>query len=250
MDFTITKPPIKYPMGLTGKLPKNFNPIMIPNPQDGFIMLLTGYRGSGKSALLYHILKRFYKGCFDMVYIFNPSYGNDPTLSPESLELPEECFHTDINVDLIENVMNKQVEEKQEYDNGTLRKKHLSRILMVFDDCITDNQFSSNRNQNVMNKLGFRGRHYRISTIITTQVYNAVSARLRKNIPNHIIFPTSNKKERKAIIEELSGTMNEDDFEALFDEATGEQYNFFFIYGTCPDKTMKYRKNIDEVLKI
>ena len=140
--------------------------------------------------------------------------------------------------------------EKQQYDNGELRKKHLSRCLMVFDDCITDNQFSSNRNQNIMNKLGFRGRHYRISTIITTQVYNAVSSRLRKNIPNHIIFPTHNMKERRSIIEELSGTTNEKDFELLFDEATKDPYNFFFIYGTCPDKEMKYRKNIDEVLKI
>ena len=250
MDFTITKPPVNYPMGLTGKLPKNFNPIMIPNPQDGFILLLTGFRGSGKSALLYHILKRFYKGCYDMVYIFNPSYGNDPTLSPESLELPDECFHTKIDVDLIQGVINKQMEEKQKFDNGTLRKKHLSRVLMVFDDCITDPEFSSNKNQNIMNFLSFRGRHARVTTILTTQVYNAVSARMRKNIPNHMIFGTQNKKERKAIIEELSGTMDENDFEALFNEATEEQYNFFFIYGTCPDKSMKYRKNIDEVLKI
>lgn len=250
MNYEITKPPVNYPMELTGKLPKHFDIENMPDPRTGFIMLITGFRGSGKSALLYHILKRFYKECYDMVYIFNPSFGNDPTLSPESLDLPDECFHTEIDVNLIENVMNEQIEEKKQYDKGTLRKKHLSRILMVFDDCITDDNFSSNRNQNILNKLGFRGRHYRISTIITTQVYNAVSSRLRKNIPNHMIFGTSNKKERKAIIEELSGTMNEDEFEMLFNEATNQQYNFLYIYGTCPTKENKYRKNINTILEI
>ena len=252
MNYNIEKPKVNYPSGLTGKLPAHFDPTILPDPTTGFILGLVGSRGCGKSALLYNILTKFYKGCFDRVYIFNPSYGNDPTLSPESLGLPEESFLTNIDTDFIEQILQEQIDEKRDYDKqpvGKRKKKNLSRILFVFDDCISDPSFSSNRNTNVMNALGFRGRHYRINTIITSQFLGAISRRLRCNIPNWMLFNTDNGKEIKILREEMGGTCNEDAFERMYRQATAEPYNFFMIYGTCPNKEMKFRRNLDNILE-
>jgi len=250
MNYTIEKPKVNYPSGLTGKLPKNFDPVILPDPRVGFMLGLVSPRGGGKTALLYNLLTKFYKGCFDEVYIFSPSYGNDPTLSPESLGLPEESFLTEIDVDFIESVLAKQLKEKKDYDAGKMKKKYLSRVLFVFDDCITDDNFSSNRNTNIMNMLGFRARHYRVQTILTSQYYNGISKRLRNNIPNWVFFKTDNMKERKSIFDEQGGIINEKKFEAMFDYATNyEPYSFFFVYGTCPDKEKRFRRNLDNVIE-
>jgi len=250
MDYTFESPKVSHNRDLTGKIPKNFDPNMLPDPREGFMLGLVARRGSGKSFCIYNLLTKFYKGCFDRVYIYNPSYGNDLTLSPQSLGLPEESFFDFVDVDFIEQVLEEQIQQKKEYDDGKLKKKNLDRVLFVFDDCISDPNFVSNRNSNIMNKLAFKGRHLRCNCIIASQSYNAgMSRRLRVNVPNWIFFKTDNLKERKAIIEEQGGICDEKKFEQMFDYATAGDYDFFFVYGNCPNKKMKFRRNLDNILE-
>jgi hypothetical protein len=249
MDYSLSAPKVKHNRELTGNLPKHFNPEMLPDPREGFMLGLCARRGMGKSYLIYNLLKKFYKGCFDMIYIFNPSHGNDMTLSAESLELDERCFHDKIDPEMIQSIIDSQIQEKKDYDSGRLKKKYLSRILLVFDDCISDENFCSNRNTNILNNLAFKGRHFRISCIITSQYYNGFSRRFRVNVPNWILFRTDNMKERKSIIEEQGGICNEKKFEELFDYATREGRDFFFIYGNCPTRDHQFRRNIDNIIE-
>jgi len=248
--YSFDAPDVPHNRDLTGSLPKHFDPVMLPDPRDGFILGLVARRGSGKSYCIYNLLSKFYKSCFDKVYIFNPSYGNDLTLSPDSLGLPEECFFDRVDVDFIESVLEEQIEQKRQYDNNKLKKKYLDRVLLVFDDCISDPNFVSNRNANIMNKLAFKGRHLRTSCILASQSYNAgMSKRLRTNVPNWIFFRTDNTKEKKAIIEEQGGICNEKRFEEMFEYATKEPYDFLMIYGNCSDKDKRFRRNIDNVIQ-
>ena len=122
MNYNLEAPKVKHNRELTGKLPKNFDPEMLPDPREGFILGLTARRGMGKSFLIYNLLSKFYKGCFDMVYIFNPSYMNDMTLSPDSLGLPEDSFHDHIDPEFIQSIIDKQVAQKKDYDNGKMKK--------------------------------------------------------------------------------------------------------------------------------
>lgn len=248
MNYNLDAPKVKHNRELTGKLPKNFDPEMLPDPREGFMLGLVARRGMGKSFLIYNLLTKFYKGCFDMVYIFNPSYLNDMTLSPDSLGLPEESFYDKIDPEAIEAIIAKQIQQKKDYDAGKMKKKHLDRILMVFDDCITDDNFSSNKNTNILNTLAFRGRHLRTSVMICTQYYNGLSRRFRVNVPNWIFFRTDNRKERKAIIEEQGGICDEKRFEEMFDYATKEDRDFFYIYGTCPNRKNQFRRNIENII--
>ena len=250
MNYNFEAPKVAHNRDLTGSLPRNFDPVMLPDPREGFILGLVAPRGSGKSYTIYNLLTKFYKNCFDRVYIFNPSYGNDMTLSPESLGLPEESFFDRVDVDFIEKVIEEQIEQKKEYDNQKLKKKHLDRVLFVFDDCISDPNFVSNRNANIMNKLAFKGRHLRCSCILASQSYNAgMSKRLRTNIGNWLFFKTDNTKEKRSIIDEQGGICNEKKFEEMFNYATKEPYDFFFIYGNCPDRSKKFRRNIDNIIE-
>tara|TARA_R110000772_G_scaffold142139_1_gene251829 strand:+ start:976 stop:1743 length:768 start_codon:yes stop_codon:yes gene_type:complete len=249
-SYEFKAPKVEHNRNLTGALPSGFDPEMLPDPREGFMLGLVARRGSGKSFCIYNLLSNFYKGCFDKVYIFNPSYGNDMTLSPESLDLPEESFYDKVDVDFIEGVIDSQIAQKKQYDAGKLKKKHLDRILLVFDDCISDPNFVSNRNANIMNKLAFKGRHLRMNCILSSQSYNAgMSKRLRTNVPNWIFFRTDNTKERKSIIEEQGGICDEKKFEEMFDYATKEPHDFFYIYGSCPNKEAKFRRNIDNIIE-
>lgn len=250
MNYNLDAPKVKHNRELTGPLPKDFNPEMLPDPREGFMLGLVARRGQGKSFLIYNLLKKFYKGCFDQIYIFTPSLGNDLTLSPESLELPEEYFFDHIDTDFIQSVIDKQIKQKRDYERGNLKKKHLDRVLFIFDDCISDPNFCSNKNTNILNSIGFKGRHFRVSCLITSQYYNGLSRRFRTNVPNWIFFQTDNMKEKKSIIEEQGGICNEKDFERMFTHATQENFDFFFIYGTCPNKTMKFRRNIENIIEI
>jgi len=247
--YELTAPKVAHNRDLTGSIPKNCDPNMIPDPREGFFLSIVASRGSGKSYLMYNLLSKWYKGCFDKVIIFNPSLGNDLTLSPESLSLPEDCFYDHIDTDVIKETIAEQVKEKKDYDSGNYKKKYLSRVLIVFTDCISDKAFTSNNNQNLLNMLAFKGRHLRISVILDSQSYTGgLSKRMRVNCPNWIFFKSENLKERKAMCEEIGGTCSEKGFTAMFDQATQEPYDFFFIYGTCPNKDWRFRRNIDNIL--
>ena len=248
--YEFTSPPVEHNRELTGGLPKSFDETMLPSPKDSFMLGLVARRGSGKSYCIYNLLSKFYKNCFDRVYIFNPSYGNDLTLSPESLGLPDESFYDRVDTDFIEQVIEEQIQQKKDHGTKKCKKKFLDRVLFVFDDCISDPNFVSNRNSNIINKLAFKGRHLRISCIIASQSYNAgMAKRTRTNIPSWIFFRTDNLKERKSIIEEQGGICDERKFEQMFDYATREPHDFFMVYGNCPDQSKRFRRNIDNVIE-
>ena len=248
--YAFSDPPVEHNRELTGSLPKGFDETMLPSPKDSFMLGLVARRGSGKSYCIYNLLSKFYKNCFDRVYIFNPSYGNDMTLSPESLGLPDECFFDHVDVDFIENVIEEQKQQKRDYDGKKCKKKYLDRVLFVFDDCISDPNFVSNRNSNLINMLSFKSRHLRISCILASQSYNAgMSKRTRTNIPSWIFFRSDNTRERRSIIEEQGGICDEKKFEDMFDYATREPHDFFFIYGNCPDQSKRFRRNIDNIIE-
>ena len=248
MNYNLEAPKVKHNRELTGPLPKGFDPNMLPDPREGCMLGLVARRGQGKSFLLYNLLKKFYKGCFDEIYIFTPSLGNDMTLSPESLNLSDEYFFDHIDPEFIQGIIDKQIAQKKDYENGKLKKKYLDRVLMIFDDCISDPNFSSNRNTNILNSIGFKGRHFRITCWLTSQYYNALSRRLRTNIPNWVFFQTDNAKEKKSIIEEQGGICDEKKFEEMFNHATQEDHDFFFIYGNCPKKDSRFRRNLDNII--
>lgn len=247
--YDIAPPDVELPWKMTGDLPSHFDVNVMPSPQKGFMMAVCGGRNTGKSVVTYNLLKH-YAGCYDGIHIFSPTWQQDPTIAPDATGIPEENYHETIDVEFIEDLMKKQEAEKKKFDKGNLRQKFLSRHLLVFDDCISCEGFNTQSLSGILNKLAFKGRHFRCSVLITTQAYKALPKKFRVNIPNWIFMKTYNEGERKAISEEQSNTMSEKEFNSLFDKAIEDEYSFFYVFLDAPDKKTCFRKNLTNILKI
>mgnify|MGYP003135161391 CR=1 FL=1 len=62
MNYNLDAPKVKHNRELTGKLPKGFNPEMLPDPREGFMLGLVARRGSGnlKSVFLIKLIQILY----------------------------------------------------------------------------------------------------------------------------------------------------------------------------------------------
>ena len=88
----------------------------------------------------------------------------------------------------------------------------------------------------MLNILASRGRHYKISYIITSQKYNYIDSNIRNNSDEVILFKINNNLERKAIDEDLS--VRNIDMDKLIDYAT-DAYNYFLLLRGKEDRYFK-----------
>jgi len=247
--YDIKPPDVKLPWKDTGELPESFDVNVLPSPQKGFAMGVIGGRNTGKSVIIFNLIKH-YAGCFDSISVFSPTWQQDPTVSPLATGIDESCYHETIDVEFIEDLIKSQELEKKKFDKGTLRQKYLSRHLLVFDDCIADQNFAIQNNQGILNRLSTKGRHWRLSFLVASQSYKSLPKKMRVNIPNYIITKSYNENERRQITEELSNTLSEKRFNELFEYAIEGEYNFFYVFLDAPDKKTCFRKNLTNILKI
>jgi hypothetical protein len=105
--------------------------------------------------------------------------------------------------------------------------KKLWSILIVIDDFADNPQFS--RQERLLHECFTRGRHAKISTIISTQKYKALANIIRVNATALIVFRCRSALELQAIIEENSAVYDKDTLLRLYHEATDEPYSFLFI---------------------
>ena len=110
--------------------------------------------------------------------------------------------------------------KKQEY-------KKLYNILIVIDDFADCANFT--RHGKLLHSLYTRGRHLMISTITATQVFNALSPIIRKNITQLYVYKLRNYKDLEAVLEELSALTDKKTLLEMYNMATKEPYSFWYI---------------------
>ena len=93
-----------------------------------------------------------------------------------------------------------------------------------------------------LDSLPSYSRHYNISIIITTQVYNALPTKLRKNASCYLIARIYNNKDLQNIEEEIGANFS--DFKTNYDKATKEKYSFLFV----DNRNIELWRNFDELL--
>ena len=86
------------------------------------------------------------------------------------------------------------------------------KYLIIVHDFVDDPQFT--RQSKLLHALYIRGRHTYISTITATQVFNALSPIIGKNITDLYVYRLRNYGDLESLIEELSAiedkkTLNE-----------------------------------------
>ena len=105
--------------------------------------------------------------------------------------------------------------------------KKLYNILIVVDDFADSPSFT--RHSKLLHSLYTRGRYLMISTITATQVFNALSPIIRKNITQLYVYKLRNYRDLEAVLEELSALTDKKTLLEMYNMATKEPYSFWYI---------------------
>lgn len=170
----------------------------------------------GKTNLIVNLLmrKEFYFKYFDRIFIWTPTWYDDD--SWRVVDIPKEQVFTEYKTQDVQTVADK------------IAKSTQFRTLLIFDDCISEGLFSTNR-ESIISKLVFRGRHWNISMWFVSQSYKAITRGFRVNMQGWVFFRPGNKEEILKIFEEHGGFLSKQEFLDKFNYATQEDYSFLFI---------------------
>ena len=200
--------------------------IPYPMMQPAFTTLVVAPTASGKSNMLCNLLKNVlfgYHNVFEEIYYISPTVMLDDTLKSVAKDNQIIKIHDVDELELIDHILSDLVKEQKKKD-----EEDRQPLLVVLDDCLE--YFS---NHSVLNNLPALSRHYKISFIILTQVYSAFPSRARKNCSHIIIFKLYNKKDLKAIDDEVGS--NYENFMEQYNDATKEKYSFLYLNNTTKE---------------
>jgi KaiC/GvpD/RAD55 family RecA-like ATPase len=182
--------------------------------EKGFLTYIVGRRGMGKSYLLIQMLlhKDLLKDKFDEVFLVNPNYEFDPK------------YHiikfTEVYTEYSNELMQEMIE--------TFKETHDKKRLIIFDDCISEQEFKKVQNDHPMNELANLGRHWGVSMIILSQKYNAISTTIRAQLDYLILFQIKNHAELDTVYKEF-GIGSKNDFYDLIQSVYQNQHDTLMI---------------------
>lgn len=190
-----------------------------PNlPQPPFMLIITGPSRAGKSNLIKNLLirKDMLGGFFKQkhMFIICPSlkFNDDYDMLTDAQKF--DTFNNQIMNDII---------QEQTLIIDTYKKKRTPHILIVLDDIADNPQFANSR---ILQQLAFRGRHMKVSVILSVQKYSAVPRGVRINATNIIMFRPSNYSEIDIIGEEMADKDNRKNFKKMVKDVFKEPYKF------------------------
>jgi len=218
--------------------------------------VILGPSGSGKTILLQNMILDIYRGCFERIYIMSPSIEVDHSWVPvknyidkvmkvkDSKDEPIYFDHYDpVALENIITTQHKLAEYMKKHDH-----KSIYQILIVIDDFADSPQFT--RQSKLLHALYIRGRHTFISTITATQVFNALSPIIRKNITELYVYRLRNYRDLESLIEELSALYPKKTLMELYNMATSEPHSFLYINLVAKNKKDMFFMNFDRKLVV
>ena len=193
-------------------------------PKPPMILTCVSAAKTGKSTICGNLLLRYYKNCFDRVYLFSPTASTDKTTRSylkafDNDDIDTELIvfedHSDLmNADTyIQEIINDQNKQEQ-----TKR----DRVLILVDDCVG---FGSSFKK--LNYLCTRFRHLNISIIQNSQNYRRLDPLMRVNSTAIIINEITNLRELEKI--EIEILENVPNWKKYYDYCTKDRYNFLYF---------------------
>ena len=198
-DITLPDIPVYDQKGLPSGIPRKYQ-----------FSVIVGRRQSGKSVLLFNLIKKYYRHVFDLVLVVSPSAFLDPVW--KGLEnYKNVVFLDECSPEILKLIL--QVQEE--------RAKQGKDLCMIIDD------FGANHSlQGKLNDIATRGRHKRLMCVSSLQYLRQVHPMTRNNVDNFIIFKLTDK-EFKKLAEDV--VYDEDAFLQIANTATEKPYNFLYI---------------------
>lgn len=195
--------------------------IFIPNisvenipKRNGFIYVLCGSGGSGKTNLLLNFFKskRMYRNIFDNIYYFCPSASYE-SIAKHPFEKHDKTYH-ELSSMQLEEIYQELVEIKK-----TSKTIEYSCIIIDdFADALKDKDIVEQ-----LNKMVIKARHLGCVFIFTLQSYFYFPKQIRKQITNISIFKPKNYEEWETLSKELFN-LNKEDALKLYDYTFDRPY--------------------------
>lgn len=211
------------------------------------ITIISGRAGSGKTNLLATLLckpdffgDRGNGNFFDLVFLFTNSIDDLLMIHCKKL-LPKKRIFVHPTPSDFQKIID--IQEKVIEANGF---KKAPKLLFILDDVINDTKMLSSK---VIKSLFFQQRHLKTSIFILTQDFASVPLKFRKNA-HFVIFFKGTKREHERLAEDFGDNkLNKNEMLDLIDFATKEPFNFLFINNKIPDRSLKFRKNFDDIIR-
>ncbi len=196
--------------------------------------------GSGKTVLLSNLILKMYRGCFERIYVFSPPVNVDQTweavkkYQEDVMKVKEndaeKLYFDHYNPEELEHIIDTQ--HKVTLHMKKQKHSHLFSVLVIVDDFADDPTFS--RHSKLLHSLFTRGRHNSISTIVSSQKFNAVAPIIRVNATFLVVYKLRNTKDLETFLEEISGMIGRKELIELYQMATKDPYSFLYINLVAP----------------
>jgi hypothetical protein len=222
------------------ELPKKIKPIKekmdikipdiidgVPN-RNGFIWVLTGSGGSGKSSLLLNFFKskELYKNKFHNIFYICPM-SSYLSVEKHPFEKHDKVYH-----DLDESLLDTIYDELKEIKKNSEELEYSCVIIDDMADALKNNDI-----QKKLSTMLIKARHLSCAFIFTLQSWFYFPKILRKQITNISIFKPKNVEEWDSIAKELLH-LKKDDAIKIYDYVFDAPYNHLDI-DTIQDKLYK-----------
>jgi hypothetical protein len=236
--------------------------------KNGFIYLMTGAGGSGKSSLMLNMFKskNMYRGIFDNIYYICPE-ASFSSVKNHPFKDHDKVYH-ELNIGLLDSIY-EELNTKKELATTELEKKKNNKKkgkkIGGFDtsditdekelkeekheieySCIIIDDFANDlKNMDIqkqLNKMIIKARHICCAFIFTLQTFNYMPKVLRKQVTNMTIFKPRNVEEFILLSHELLN-MSKDNALTLFNYAFDELYAHLDINTI----TNEYYKNFNKL---
>lgn len=204
-------------------------------PIPPFLLTVVAPRKSGKTNLVVDALidDNKFRNKFDAVFIWSKTFELDPKW--KNIQMMQGSVFTEFNSEEATELI-----ETAEFVNTNLQ--HPANILFVFDDMITESIMNRNK-LGPIEKIAVRGRHVFVSIIVISQQYMSLSASVRNNTTNMIVFRVRNGDEMEKIARENREWLSRNDFIDMFYATTKEPYSFLHINNQRQDPSERFHKN-------
>lgn len=158
------------------------------------VVVLIGKRNTGKSFLVRDIL--YHHRDIPLGTIISPSEEANQFFTPLA---PHFFIHEEYSDGLVDRVVKRQKKALKSWQKD---KSLDPRAFVVFDDCMYDNSWKSDKNVRL---LFMNGRHYKMLFLITMQFPLGITPNLRTNVDFVFILRENIHSNRKRIFEHWAG---------------------------------------------
>lgn len=148
-------------------------------------------------------------------------------------KLNKKHMYSDYDPDLLDSIMNETMANIRKYKKAHKDKTYADRQLLVFDDLVGSNLFTSKRHD-PFRRLITTMRHFSTSVLLVSQGYKEIPKTARINTNLVILFEINNAAELECVYEENTCGLPKDEWLSVYRECTVEPFSFLTINYSKP----------------